>query len=97
MNAYAEIVADLQVSMRREEDEARQRLTLYAMESVDHDGFTRVSWYTTQTLTQLGLIEPVPDDKENRYRLTVEGRIMLHANPVGAAGSDDMTLFGTLP
>lgn len=93
MSACAEAMADLQAQQRRELEAARKRLVLFALESVGHDGFPRASWYTTQTLMDLGLIEPVPEDTEGRLRLTAEGRIMLHANPAGHCDRSVPSLF----
>lgn len=94
MNTYEEIIAAQRAQEQRELEAQRKRTILFALESVATDGFARVSWYTCDTLRQMGLIEYVPDDNEQRHRLTPEGRIMLHANPADQPTSDELTLFG---
>ncbi|AEN79907.1 hypothetical protein SEA_RAYMOND7_51 [Mycobacterium phage Raymond7] len=93
---YEQVIAALRAAEERETKAARKRLTLFALESVATDGFPRVSAYTVDALVGHGLIEPVSGDKTPRYRLTAEGRIMLHANPAETEPADELALLGSL-
>lgn len=93
---YEQIVAEQRAAKQRELEAARKRATVFALESVDTDGFPRVSWYATEHLKDRGLIEQIPGDKLGRYRLTPEGRIMLHANPAEQPVDDELALFGAV-
>ena len=43
MGAYEEIIAEQRAAQQRELETARKRLFLFALESVDTDGYPRVS------------------------------------------------------
>lgn len=70
----------------------RQRITLFALESIAGDGLPRVSAYTVEHLVRVGLIEAAGD----RFRLTAEGQIALQANPAEGPASDELALFGAV-
>ncbi|OHV03706.1 hypothetical protein [Mycobacterium talmoniae] len=96
MTAYDDFMAERAAQEQRELAAQRKRTILFALESVDTDGFPRVSGYTVDTLIAHGLIEDVPGDNLQRCRLTPEGRIMLHANPAAVDSSDELALFGAV-
>ncbi|OBC11399.1 hypothetical protein A5784_34950 [Mycobacterium sp. 852013-50091_SCH5140682] len=91
---FDDAVAELRAKEQREREASRKRLFLFALESVDTDGLPRVSGYTVETLLSRGLIEETSD--VCRFRLTPEGRIMLHANPAEQPASDELALFGAV-
>ena len=97
MGAYEEIIAEQRAAQQRELETARKRLFLFALESVDTDGYPRVSGYTVEHLVGRGVIEQIPGDKFGRYQLTPEGWIMLHANPAEQPADDVLALFGAVP
>lgn len=70
MGAYEEIIAEQRAAQQRELETARKRLFLFALESVDTDGYPRVSGYTVEHLVGRGVIEQIPGDKFGRYQLT---------------------------
>ncbi|OMB79244.1 hypothetical protein [Mycolicibacterium conceptionense] len=86
-------LAEYRANQQRKLVADRQRIVLFALESIAGDGLPRVSWYTVEHLMGEGLIEPVGD----RFRLTAEGRIALQANPAEGPASDELALFGALP
>ncbi|OFB37942.1 hypothetical protein BA059_16730 [Mycolicibacterium sp. (ex Dasyatis americana)] len=88
---YDEILAEQRAERERKLAADRQRIILFALESVAGDGLPRVSAYTVDHLISQGLIEAAGD----RFRLTAEGRIAL-ANPAEAPASDELALFGAL-
>ncbi|OMC12524.1 hypothetical protein [Mycolicibacterium fortuitum] len=94
MNAYETVIAEQRAERERKLVADRQRAVLFALESVDTDGYPRVSWYSTEHLKDRGLIEKVPGDKLGRYQLTPEGRVTLQANPAGQPATDELALFG---
>ena len=62
MGAYEEIIAEQRAAQQRELETARKRLFLFALESVDTDGYPRVSGYTVEHLVGRGVIEQIPGD-----------------------------------
>ncbi|OBC14085.1 hypothetical protein A5784_30765 [Mycobacterium sp. 852013-50091_SCH5140682] len=93
---YDDLIDERRAAQQRELEASRKRLFLFALESVDTDGFPRVSGYTADTLASRGLIERIPGDNLSRFRLTPEGQIMLHANPAEQPASDELALFGAV-
>lgn len=89
---YDEYIAEQRAKRERKLVADRQRITLFALESIAGDGLPRVSAYTVEHLAGKGLIEPAGD----RFRLTPEGRIALQANPAEDPVSDELALFGVL-
>lgn len=92
MRGAEEILAERRAEQQRKDAANRQRITLFALESIAGDGLPRVSAYTVEHLRKLGLIEAAGD----RFRLTAEGRIALQANPAEGPASDELALFGTV-
>lgn len=87
-----EIVAERRAEQQRQITADRQRIILFALESIAGDGLPRVSGYTVDHLVSEGLIEAAGD----RFQLTAEGRIALQANPAEGPASDELALFGAL-
>lgn len=96
LSTFEQVMADRLAAKARENEAARKRFILFALESVATDGFPRVSAYTVDDLVGRGLIERVQGDKTPRFRLTAEGRIMLQINPAEAEPADNLALFGGL-
>ncbi|WP_301119651.1 hypothetical protein [Mycolicibacterium fortuitum] len=90
--AFEQIMAEHRAEQQRQLAAARQRIILFALESIAGDGLPRVSAYTVEHLVGEGLIESAGD----RFRLTAEGRIALQANPTETPASDELALFGAL-
>lgn len=87
-----QLVAERRAEQQRKRAADRQRITLFALESIAGDGLPRVSAYTIEHLVGEGLIEAAGD----RFRLTAEGRIALQANPAEGPASDELALFGAV-
>lgn len=92
MSDYDDVLAAHRAEREQKAAEDRQRIILFALESVAGDGLPRVSAYTVEHLVRVGLIEAAGD----RFRLTAEGQIALQANPAEGPASDELALFGAV-